>query len=182
MTPVEEVPLWMKVDVPSDRKYPDGRIHESYLALLSRGATPLMCERYGLEFTNENGIVAWADPELYDMYAGSAIQEEEFWKIYLGRRIDLDEEDEDGSEFMHDLLEEILLFPVMSEDQQWETKEVLPGEWITRLVPCEGTKAPHDDPNHDSDANSSMSWSSDYIRQENIGNEVNSGPVNRYEE
>ena len=172
----------MKINVPLQHKYLDGRIHEDYLALLSRGATPLMCDRYNLEFTNENGIVAWADPELYEVYAGSAMQIGDFWKIYLGRRIDLDEKDEDGSEFMHDLLEEILLFPVTSEDKEWETAEEQPGIWATRPIPCRGKKAFHDDPNYDSDADSLKSWSSNYIRQENVRNEANNGPVKRYEE
>jgi hypothetical protein len=60
------------------------------------------------------------------------------WKIRLGRRIELEEGDLDGSTFIEDLLEDAVMFPATIEEcskaqDQWETKEETPGVWVTRL-------------------------------------------------
>ena len=132
-TPVNDVPDRLKFNIPINYRVGGlGRVSEEYLTLLSRGATRGMCIRYHLEFTNERGIVAWADEELYDAYAGPEMQDSDFWKIYLGRRIELAEEDKDGSEFINDLLEEVLLSPSnLDVPDGWETVEEQPGIWAT---------------------------------------------------
>jgi hypothetical protein len=96
-----------------------------------------MCETFSLEFKKATGIVAWADPTLYETFAGPAMQKGDFWKIHLGRRIELDEDDLDGSQFLEDLLEDAVLFPLRSDlsnrtHERWETVEERPGIWVTR--------------------------------------------------
>ncbi|KAG6905914.1 hypothetical protein DXG01_016970 [Tephrocybe rancida] len=108
-----------------------GYTHEQYTALLRRGATRLMIETFNLEFTYETGIFAWADPTLYAEFAGPKMREKDFWKIQLGRRFFLDDDDLDGSAFIEGLLEDAILYPGRG-GTQWETVE--PGIWLTRTV------------------------------------------------
>jgi hypothetical protein len=64
----------------------------------------------------------------------------DIWKIHLGRRIELDEDDLDGSIFIEGLLEDLLLYPPLwssvnkYRNEAWETVEESPGIWITRLM------------------------------------------------
>ena len=65
------------------------------------------------------------------------MQKGDFWKIHLGRQIELDEDDFDGSQFLEGLLEDVLLFPMASyvgdrAEGRWETVEESPGIWVTR--------------------------------------------------
>lgn len=118
-----------------EAKWEDGREVE-YLALLQRGATRLMCETFHLEFTIETGIVAWADSRVYETFAGPGMQEGDFWKIYLGRRIWLDPEDLDGFIFLEGILEDALFYPLETPttpvECRWYTYEEGPGIWATR--------------------------------------------------
>jgi hypothetical protein len=113
---------------------------EEFRALLRRGATRLMCQAFHLEFSEENGIFAWADEDIYEQFAGPAMLHGDFWKIHIGRRIELDEEDLDGSMFIEGLLEDVLLYPFRWSTTNelrnggWETVEESPGIWITRLM------------------------------------------------
>lgn len=91
-----------------------------------------MCETYHLEYSAEHGIFAWADGDLYTQFSGSKMREGDFWKIYLGRRVVLDDEDLDGPLFIEGLLEEVLLFPSFHDTERWETVEESPGIWVTR--------------------------------------------------
>lgn len=91
-----------------------------------------MCETFHLEFTKEDGIFAWADQNLYEEFAGPLMQPGDFWKIHLGRRIELDEDDLDGAQFLEELLEDALYFA--SHLIPWETVEETPGIWVTRLA------------------------------------------------
>ncbi|EAU87442.1 hypothetical protein CC1G_02201 [Coprinopsis cinerea okayama7 len=106
---------------------------EEYRQLIQRGATPLMIDAFHLRFTNQGGIYAYADEWIRDEFAGEAIKPGDTWKIYLGRRIELDVEDHDGSEFIEGLLEDAVLFN--SGLARWETVWE-DGEWVTR--PKEG--------------------------------------------
>ncbi|KAJ7865672.1 hypothetical protein B0H13DRAFT_1636960 [Mycena leptocephala] len=106
---------------------------DEYHELRERGATRLMCETFNLEFNADTGIIAWADGDLYDEFAGPLMQKGDFWKIVLGRRFELDEEDLDGSLFIEALLEDALIFPLIS-GCQWETVEESPGIWVTRPI------------------------------------------------
>jgi hypothetical protein len=130
-------------------EYSLGRSAEFY-ELLKRGATCLMCETFHLSFTHETGIIAWADGDIFDTFSGPAMQEGDFWKIHLGRCIELDEDDFDGSIFLEGLLEDILLFPMVPYINSkaefgfnstfafgWETVEETPGIWVTRPIPNE---------------------------------------------
>ena len=83
---------------------------DEYTQLLRRGATRLMCETFYLEFTKEDGIFAWADQNLYEEFSGPLMLPGDFWKIHLGRRIELDEDDLDGGQFLEELLEDALYF------------------------------------------------------------------------
>ncbi|KAJ7706137.1 hypothetical protein B0H17DRAFT_1325858, partial [Mycena rosella] len=77
-----------------------------YEQLRQRGASRLMCETFHLEFHADVGIIAWADGDIYEEFAGPLMQEGDFWKIMLGRRIVLEDDDPDGSEFIEALLED----------------------------------------------------------------------------
>jgi hypothetical protein len=113
-----------------------GSMDSQFFRLLERGATPLMCETFHLEYSDASGIVAWADGDIYDEFAGPAMLKGDFWKIYLGRRICLDPDDYDGSRFLEAFLEENLLFPINGPPTQsgepYETVEESPGIWATR--------------------------------------------------
>jgi len=109
-----------------------------YKELLRRGATRIMCETFRLEFSQQCGIYAWADPQLFEDFSGPAMKQYDFWKIHLGRRVTLDHDDEDGSAFIDGLLEDALFFPFRKPTsertfEQWETVEDTPGIWVTRL-------------------------------------------------
>jgi hypothetical protein len=112
--------------------YPD----REYFSLLERGATPLMCETFELEFSEEHGIIAWADDEIYDNFAGPMMKPGDLWKIHLGRRVCLDPYDFDGAQFLDDFLEENLLFPIGGKAEYlhspYETVLESPGIWATR--------------------------------------------------
>lgn len=117
-----------------------------------------MCDTFCMEFKQSTGIVAWADSSLYQTFAGSAMQEGDFWKIHLGRRIELDDDDLDGSQFLEDLLEDALLFPLRSDlsnrtHERWETVEETPGIWVTR--PMASLEVEVEDDSDDMDDNSS---------------------------
>ena len=109
-----------------------GSRFEYYSSLIERGATPVMCDTFNLEYTPYDGIVAWADQGIFDAFAGPGMPEGDKWKIYLGRRIQLDDDDLDGSEFIEDLLEDILYYPVGTWAVQWTTVEESPGIWATK--------------------------------------------------
>ena len=91
-----------------------------------------MCETFHLEFMKEDGIFAWADQNLYEEFSGPLMLPGDFWKIHLGRRIELDEDDLDGGQFLEELLEDALYFA--NRLIPWETVEETPGIWVTRLV------------------------------------------------
>lgn len=110
-----------------------------YLRLLRRGGTGAMCERYKLTFTEKGGITARADKGLRELFAGPAIDEDDLWSIHLGRCIKLEEADTDGTQFIQDLLEEVLYFPLRSEFSQciwerWETVQTDADVWVTRPI------------------------------------------------
>ncbi|KAF5329816.1 hypothetical protein D9619_009330 [Psilocybe cf. subviscida] len=88
---------------------------EEYMQLLKRGANQIL-----------------------EAFAGPLMQRGDFWKIHLGRQIQLDADDVDGSVFIEDLLEDAVMFPMRVEGctkthERWETKEETPGIWVTRL-------------------------------------------------
>ncbi|KAJ7038155.1 hypothetical protein C8F04DRAFT_370444 [Mycena alexandri] len=107
------------------------RDSDEYEQLRRRGATRLMCETFHLQFDPDTGIIAWADGDIYDEFSGPLMREGDFWKIMLGRRIQLDDDDPDGSGLIETLLEDALLFP-LPNDCRWETVEESPGIWVTR--------------------------------------------------
>ncbi|KAF4574248.1 hypothetical protein EYR40_006038 [Pleurotus pulmonarius] len=122
---------------------------DEYEELLARGATRLMCETFELQFTPDIGIVAWADQDLFDEFTGEGMKRGDRWKIRLGRRVELDVEDLDGSQFIEDFLEDAVVFPLYlpygsRSPERWETVEVTPGVWETRLVGDVGDQAPQD--------------------------------------
>lgn len=123
---------------PPPTEYRQEHRETAYKELLRRGATRIMCETFHLEFSQQHGIYAWADPQLFEEFSGPAMEEGDFWKIHLGRRVTLDEDDEDGSAFIEGLLEDALLFPYRGPTtertfEKWETVEDRPGIWVTRL-------------------------------------------------
>ncbi|KAF5329508.1 hypothetical protein D9619_009326 [Psilocybe cf. subviscida] len=124
-----------------DSRPPDeyrGRRRSEHRELLSRGATRLMCETFHLEIMADGGIHAWVDWEIYRNFAFPQMQNGDFWKIHLGRRIQLDEEDLYGSMLIEDLSEQALMYPMPSWTcnrtwEEWDTIEESPGIWLTRL-------------------------------------------------
>ncbi|KAJ6519862.1 hypothetical protein C8R45DRAFT_953032 [Mycena sanguinolenta] len=115
-----------------------------YEALRQRGATRLMCETFNLEFDEATGIVAWADGDIYRQFSGPLMQHGDFWKIMLGRRVQLDDDDPDGSLLIEALLGDVILSPLASS-QEWETVEESPGIWVTRPVDDEDPSASEND-------------------------------------
>ncbi|KAL5513689.1 hypothetical protein ACEPAH_4088 [Sanghuangporus vaninii] len=104
-----------------------------------------MCETFCLERTQQKGIVAWADDELFKSFSGMSMKNGDNWKIYLGRRIHLDEDDIDGAQFIEYLLKEVLLFPSShprgplgleraKREMRWVTEQETLGIWATRPV------------------------------------------------
>ena len=99
-----------------------------------------MCETFHLSFSEQGGIIAWMDGDIYEQFSGPEMLKGDFWKIHLGRRIELDEDDLDGSMFIEGLLEDVLLYPPQwstvkrYRNEVWETVEESHGIWITRLM------------------------------------------------
>ncbi|KAI0047419.1 hypothetical protein FA95DRAFT_1559139 [Auriscalpium vulgare] len=102
--------------------------------LLARGATRLMCVTFMLEYAEPTGIVAWADDALFDEFSGPGMKTGDRWKIHLGRRIHLAEDDLDGSVFVEELVEEAVIFPPTDRAEQgrWETVLEEGRIWVTR--------------------------------------------------
>ncbi|KAG8935318.1 hypothetical protein FRC01_003070 [Tulasnella sp. 417] len=125
------------LEVASDEYSPEGWHggYKMYRPLIARGATRLMIVTFQMTFTEEEGIVAWADDEIYRHFSGPGMKEGDQWKIMLGRRIKLDVDDLDGSIFIEDLLEDAVTrrFPA---DPTWETVRVEgdPKVWVTRPI------------------------------------------------
>lgn len=123
-----------------------------------RGATRCMCETFHLRFNKETGIIACADQGLFEAFSGPAMQQGHLWDIHLGRRIELDDDDLDGAQFIEDLLEDAILFPLRSSrsarvQERWETVEDVTGYWVTR--PMSNPHVETDDDSDDPDDNSS---------------------------
>jgi hypothetical protein len=89
-----------------------------------------MCEQFDLGFTQAEGIVAWANDWLFEEFSSDVIEEGDRWMIYLGRRIELDEEDVDGTDFIEGLLEDGALFAPKAS--KWTTVKEGPKLWVTR--------------------------------------------------
>lgn len=85
--------------------------HVEFGELLARGATTEMCRRFSLEFTDAAGIVAWLDEDFIEEFAGPGMGDCRRWKLYLGRRLSLSQEDHDGSIFITDFMEEAVVYP-----------------------------------------------------------------------
>ncbi|PPQ83165.1 hypothetical protein CVT25_005412 [Psilocybe cyanescens] len=101
---------------------------KEYLELLRRGATADMCKTFNLSFTSERGICAVANEGIIEAFAGPAMQEEDTWQIYLGRRVTLEQDDFDGQNFVTDLMDDISTLPTAGN---WVTEEEYPGTWVT---------------------------------------------------
>ncbi|KAK0193390.1 hypothetical protein F5146DRAFT_380232 [Armillaria mellea] len=150
--------------LPPDLPVPDTYANSptEFQSLMRRGATVAMCLRYELRFTRKHGIVARADEDLFDLVGNPAMEETDEWKIYLGRRIRLHSNDEDGREFLIDLLEDALIYPLRSEfsncfSERWETfvkdPSIYPVVWITRPMSKSGPAGAdnHEDPDDSAD-------------------------------
>ncbi|KDQ51944.1 hypothetical protein JAAARDRAFT_40561 [Jaapia argillacea MUCL 33604] len=117
--------------------FPPDYPHGDYRILLQRGATPLMCQTFHLKFEPNAGIIAYADEDIFQSFSGPGMVTGDQWKICLGRRIVLTDDDHDGAQFIEDLLDEVLYFPISSSlserfQDRWETVLESPGVWVTR--------------------------------------------------
>ncbi|THU96923.1 hypothetical protein K435DRAFT_965701 [Dendrothele bispora CBS 962.96] len=83
---------------------------DEYTQLRRRGATVEMCKTFSLSFDNDQGVTAELTPQIKETFGGPEMLETDTWKLYLGRRVTLDEDDLDGSDFIIGLLEDALLF------------------------------------------------------------------------
>jgi hypothetical protein len=90
--------------------YPAVNRRAEYVELRRRGASRAMCEEFSLQFTPEKGIVAWLNRDLMDEFAGPTIQDGDKWKVYLGRKVQLDSDDHDGTFFIEGILEDALIY------------------------------------------------------------------------
>lgn len=128
-------------DLPQDLLVPDAYANSptEFQSLIRCGAIVAMCLKYKLRFTRKHGIVASADEDLLDLVGNPAMEETDQWKIYLGRRIQLRSSDGNGREFLIDLLEDALFYPLRSEfsncfPERWQTfvkdPSVSPVVWI----------------------------------------------------
>ncbi|KAG6906346.1 hypothetical protein DXG01_014381 [Tephrocybe rancida] len=100
------------------------------ITLMQRGATRLMIEKYSLKYSHECGIFACADEDLYEEFAGPQMGPRDRWKIQLGRRIQLEDTEHDGTRFIESVLEGAILYPGNTE---WETALTRTRVWITRI-------------------------------------------------
>lgn len=125
----------LEVDPADDRPRGWHGTYNALEALLARGATRLMIATFQMTFDEEEGIVAWADDEIYERFSGPGMKPGDQWKIMLGRRIKLDVDDLDGSIFIEDLLEDAVTnrFPA---NPTWETVRLEgdPKVWVTRPI------------------------------------------------
>jgi hypothetical protein len=130
------------IDVPDEYLDAEPSREAEFEELVARGATEFMCETFALEFTPETGIVAQVPGEFWDDFPphfktqddwDQEADEVKLWKIYLGRRIVLDDDDPDGSQFIENFLEEVFYYPnKITLEAQWETLLEAPGVWVTR--------------------------------------------------
>lgn len=94
-----------------------------------------MIATFQMTFSEEEGIIAWADDEIYQQFSGPGMKNGDQWKIMLGRRIRLDVDDLDGSIFVEELLEDAIMHPLLA-DPTWETVRVEGDSkvWVTRPI------------------------------------------------
>ncbi|TEB28496.1 hypothetical protein FA13DRAFT_1711793 [Coprinellus micaceus] len=120
-TPLLDVPETDLEDIPLSyndagnfiigyESYPAVNRRAEYVELRRRGASRAMCEEFSLQFTPEKGIVARLNRDLMDEFAGPTIQDGDKWKVYLGRRVQLDSDDHDGTFFIEGILEDALIY------------------------------------------------------------------------
>ena len=96
-----------------------------------------MCVTYQLSFTNEIGIVAVLTEDLKEDFGGLEMSAEDKWELCLGRAVQLDADDNDGTVFITGLLEDVLLFSgshFTKRSKAWETVRdpARPDVWLTR--------------------------------------------------
>ncbi|KAK4705562.1 hypothetical protein P7C70_g643, partial [Phenoliferia sp. Uapishka_3] len=103
---------------------------EEFQILLSRGATPEMISLFQLEFADEDGIIAWADDGVFEAFSGEEMQEGDTWKISLGRRLTLAEDDVDGSAFVDTMLDDVYYSSSQYSRKRWAGQVV----WETTRV------------------------------------------------
>ncbi|KDR78013.1 hypothetical protein GALMADRAFT_138171 [Galerina marginata CBS 339.88] len=127
-TPLREIPVSAQGP---PTQYRGASRPEEYSELLRRGATRMMCETFNLEYTYEGGIYAWADTDLFEEFSGSLMRPEDQWKIHLGRRISLDEDDIDGSAFIEGLLEDAQVFSFRSVELAFQIHGNINGDLET---------------------------------------------------
>lgn len=114
---------------------------DEYWNLRRRGATRKMCTTFRLTFKHATGIEATLPEDVKEIFAGPEMAEQDRWFLALGRRVDLDEEDADGRDFVIGLLEDALLFSSWSfttGPRIWETvrdperESMWRKAWVTR--------------------------------------------------
>lgn len=98
-----------------------------------------MCTIFSMRFKKEVGIIAVLTPEIKETFAGPTMLPEDEWELWLGREVRLDSDDEDGSDFIIGLLEDVLLFSgnhFTRRSLMWETVRTVnllqATVWMTR--------------------------------------------------
>lgn len=136
-----------------------------------------------MTFDDEEGIIAWADDEIYKQFSGPGMKIGDQWKIMLGRRIKLDVDDLDGSIFIEDLLDDAVVRH-SPDDAVWETvrAEENSNVWVTRPI----EERPEYDPIafEDSDEEGDVSAEENRGPSEQKGKQVSSSesPVLRFDD
>ncbi|KAH8106510.1 hypothetical protein DFH11DRAFT_1712013 [Phellopilus nigrolimitatus] len=183
-TPTLDIGRIREIDIPAAYR----KRKDEYTALLARGATRMMCETFRLDFSEETGIVAWADHNVFEAFSGPAMKQGDHWKIFLGRCVELEGDDLDGAQFVEDLLEEVLMYPLLaldldSPEEKWETVEESPGIWSTRPVVERETDAETQISTSDSeDMDDAYMKREDNALDEEYEEQLYNGPVIRLEE
>ncbi|GAA6029918.1 hypothetical protein JCM8097_009168 [Rhodosporidiobolus ruineniae] len=111
------------------------------------GVPPAMQERFKVEYSTTHGIIATADAPLrsrFEMHPTQVVEQaaadgsgpvevvvKRPWKIHLGSRVRLALADEDGSEFMRDLVEAMYEQQSGVGDRTRTLGEVKVGEYVT---------------------------------------------------
>ncbi|KAK7444091.1 hypothetical protein VKT23_015489 [Stygiomarasmius scandens] len=129
--------------------------HDEYIQLRTRGASVQMCSKFSLSFKPDEGIIAILTSEIKETFGGPEMRQQDTWELYLGRRVSLDEDDSDGSEFIIGLLEDALLFerPLYVKSHpcdQWQTTRPSGRPYVWATMPTKShvcyEKLDEDDP------------------------------------
>jgi hypothetical protein len=107
-------PLW---EPPTVRIRPEDIVDPRHLSMLRRGVTEAMIEKYDMQYTHDEGLIAVVDDG------------EHVCRIYLGWNITLREEDRTGKEYIGSALDGIY-----DRTFAWHVEDLPDGGWVARRL------------------------------------------------